>query len=107
MPAQTKLRNQAIVEAIGEQIIDELNRLVQYSHTSLLLEMRKYHEDCINEREVFYDARTSEKLTFDTLWEVIVNSELQDIYESLEDYSQEEVRNYVKDIYPDWRDSMV
>lgn len=107
MPAQTKLKNQAIIEAIGEQIIDDLNRLVQYSHVSLMLEMREYHENCINEREIFYDARTSEKLTFDTLFELIVNSELQDIYDSLQDYSQKAVRNYVKDIYPDWRDTMV
>jgi len=113
MPAQTKLKNQAIIEAIGDQLIDDLNRLVQYSHTSLMLEMREYHENCINEREIFYFDRFdenlsgSEKLNFDTLWELIVNSELQDIYESLQDYSQKAVRNYVKDAYPDWRDTMV
>jgi hypothetical protein len=107
MSIQTKLKNQAIIEAIGEQLIDDLNRLVQYSHVSLMLEMREYHENCINERVIFYDAHTSEKLNFDTLWELIVNAELQDIYESLQDYSQKAVRNYVKDVYPDWRDTMV
>lgn len=107
MSTATLLKNQAIVEAIAEQLIDDLDRLVQYSHVSLMLEMREYHENCINEREIFYDARTSEKLTFDMLFELIVNSELQDIYDSLQDSSQKAVRNYMKDVYPDWRDAMV
>ena len=108
----TLLKNQMIIEAIGEQLIDDLNRLVQYSHPSLELEMRQYHENCINEREIFhvdrFDERLtgSEKLTFDMLFELIVNAELEDIYDSLADSSQKAVRNYVKDIYPDWRESM-
>ena len=106
MSAQTKLKNEMVIEAIGQQIIDDLNRLVQYSDPSLALELRQHHENCINEVEVFYDARTSEKLTFDSLFELIINAELEDIYESLADSSQKAVRNYVKDIYPDWRESM-
>ena len=108
----TKLKNEMVIESIGQQLIDDLNRLVQYSHPSLELEMRQYHENCINEREIFhvdrFDERLtgSEKLTFDMLFELIVNAELEDIYDSLADSSQKAVRNYVKDIYPDWRESM-
>lgn len=107
----TKLKNQMIIEAIGEQLIDDLNRLVQIQPWEEI-EMREYHENCINEREIFHVDHTderltgTEKLTFDMLFELIVNSELQDIYDSLQDYSQKAVRNYVKDIYPDWRESM-
>jgi len=104
MPAQTKLKNQSIIETIGQQLVDDLYSLVKYSHESLTLELHEYHENCINERE---NARTSEKLKFKELFNLIVNSELQDIYESLQDYSQKAVRNYVRDVYPDWRDSMV
>jgi hypothetical protein len=103
---QTKLQNQAIVDAIASKIISELYNRVRYHHATLHLELHKYHEDCINEREIFYDDSNSEKLTFDCIWEFIINSELYNLYESLEGYSQKEVRNYVRDIYPDWRDSI-
>ena len=100
---KTTLQNQAIVDAIASKIIDELNNRVRYSHESLHSEMRKFHEDCINEREVFYDDANSEQFTFDCIWEDIINSELFNLYDSLEGYSQVEVRNYVRDVYPDWR----
>jgi hypothetical protein len=100
---QTTLQNQAIVDAIASKIIDELNNRVRYSHESLHSEMRKFHEDCINEREVFYDDANSEQFTFDCIWEDIINSELFNLYDSLEGYSQTEVRNYVRDVYSDWR----
>jgi hypothetical protein len=100
---KTTLQNQAIVDAIASKIIDELNNCVRYSHESLHSVMRKFHEDCINEREVFYDDTNSEQFTFDCIWEDIINSELFNLYDSLEGYSQVEVRNYVRDVYPDWR----
>ena len=107
----TLLKNQMIIEAIAEQLIDDLNRLVQLQPWEEL-EMRQYHENCINEREICHvdphDERLtgSEKFTFDMLFELIINAELEDIYDSLADSSQKAVRNYVKDIYPDWRETM-
>jgi len=107
----TKLKNEMIIEAIGQQLIDDLNRLVEL-RPWIELEARKYHENCINEREICHvdphDQRLSgsEKFTFDMLFELIINAELEDIYESLADSSQKAVRNYVKDIYPDWRETM-
>lgn len=103
---QTKLQNQTIVDAIASKIVDELYNRVRYSHESLHSEMHKFHEDCINEREVFYDDTNSEQFTFDCIWDVIINSELFNLYDILECYSQKEVRDYVRDVYPDWRDSM-
>jgi len=103
---QTKLQNQTIVDAIASKIIDELYNRVRYSHSEMHTEMHKYHEDCINEKELFYDDTVSEQLTFDCIWEVIINSELFNLYESLEHYSQKEVRDYVRDVYPDWRHSI-
>ena len=100
---QTTLQNQTIVDAIASKIIDELNNRVRYSHESLHSEIRKFHEDCINEREVFYDDDNSEQFTFDCIWEDIINTELHNLYDSLEVYSQKEVRDYVRDVYPDWR----
>jgi len=99
----TTLQNQTIVDAIASKIVDELYNRVRYSHESLHSEMHKFHEDCINERELFYDDTVSEQLTFDCIWEVIINSELYNLYDSLEHYSQTEVRNYVRDVYPNWR----
>ncbi len=103
---QTTLQNQAIVDAIASKIISELYNRVRYSCDDLFIEMHNFHEDCINEREIFYDDTNSEMLTFDCIWELIMNSELHNLYESLEGYSQVEVRNYVRDVYPDWRDSI-
>lgn len=103
---QTTLQNQAIVDAIASKIVDELYNRVRYSCDDLFIEMHNYHEDCINEREIFYDDSNSEKLTFDCIWDRIMNSELHSLYQSLEDYSQQEVRDYVRDVYPDWRDSI-
>jgi hypothetical protein len=100
---QTKLQNQTIVDAIASKIIDELYNRVRYSHESLHSEMHKFHEDCINERELFYDDTISEQLTFDCIWEVIINSELFNLYDSLESYSQKEVKDYVREVYPNWR----
>jgi len=100
---QTTLQNQTIVDAIASKIVEELYNRVRYSHESLHSDMRKFHEDCINEREVFYDDTNSEQFTFDCIWEDIINSELFNLYDSLEVYSQVEVRNYVRDVYPDWR----
>ena len=107
----TLLKNQMIIEAIGQQLIDDLNRLVEL-RPWIELEAREYHENCINEREICHvdphDQRLtgSEKFTFDMLFVEIINCELEDIYDSLADSSQKAVRNYVKDIYPDWRESM-
>jgi len=103
---KTTLQNQAIVDAIASKIISELYNRVHYSCDDLFVEMHKFHEDCINEREIFYDDSNSEQLSFDSIWDLIINSELQNIYESLENYSQKEVRDYVRDVYPDWRDSI-
>jgi len=100
---QTKLQNQTIVDAIASKIVEELYNRVRYSCDDLFVAMHNYHEDCINEREVFYDDTDSEQFTFDCIWEVIINSELFNLYDSLEVYSQVEVRNYVRDVYPDWR----
>lgn len=103
---QTTLRNQTIVDAIASKIVDELYNRVRYSHESLHSEIRKFHEDCINEREVFYDDTNSEQFTFDCIWEDIINTELYNLYDSLEVYSQKEVRDYVRDVYPEWRYSV-
>jgi hypothetical protein len=102
---QTKLQNQAIVDAIASKIISELYNRVRYHHATLHLEVHKYHEDCINEREIIYDD-FRDVLSFNSIWDLIINTELYNLYESLEGYSQKAVRDYVRDVYPDWRDSI-
>lgn len=100
---QTTLQNQTIVDAIASKIIDELNNRVMYSHESLRNEIHRFHEDCINENRIDYEDGDWEQCTFADIWSYIINTELHNLYESLEEYSQKEVRDYVRDVYPEWR----
>lgn len=106
MATQTKLQNEAILDEIARQIIHDLNIQAIYCGVGHTIENRKWHEDCINERTVDLTEDYSETYSFDDIWEIIINSELQNVYDSLELYSQKYVRDYVRDVYPDWRHSM-
>lgn len=106
MSIHTELQNQLILDAIASKILHELdNATKNYHHEDVLLK-RKFHEDCIFEREVG-DQDGTEQYRFENIfqWEII-NSELENVFDSLEGYSQQYVKDYVRDVYPDWRHSM-
>lgn len=106
MAIQTELQNQLILDAIAGKILRELdNAVAGYHHEDVILK-RKFHEDCIFEREVG-DENGTEQFQFENIfqWEII-NSELSDLFESLQHYSQDYVKDYVRDVYPNWRHSM-
>ena len=104
---QTILHNQSVYDAIGAQIVDDLYNHVWSQHSENQNESHKYHEDMIFEREVFYDGGDSEKYYFEQIWQhSIINSEIAEIFDTLQPYGQKSIKDYVRDVYPDWRDSM-
>ncbi len=92
---QTTLRNLSVYHAIGEIIVDNLldKAICQYDP----IECHKYHEDMIFERE---------DNNFQDVWATIVNYEIAELYSSLEEYGRESVKQFVREVYPEWRESM-
>jgi hypothetical protein len=92
---QTTLRNQLVYSAIAQQIVNDLliNATCQYD----TIECHKYHEDMIFERE---------DNNFQDIWARIVNYEIAELYDNLEEYGRESVKQFVREVYPEWRESM-
>ena len=92
---QTTLRNLSVYHAIGEIIVDNLLDKAECQCDTM--ECHKYHENMIFERE---------DNTFQDIWARIINYEIAELYDSLEDYGKESVKQYVQEVYPEWRESM-
>ena len=104
---QTILRNKSVYDAIGAQIVDDLYNHVRHQHSQSQSDIHKYNEDLIFEREIFYEDGTSESFTFEQIWQhSIINSEISELFDALQPYGQQSVKDYVRDVYPDWRESM-
>jgi hypothetical protein len=106
MSTETELQNQLILDTIAKKILTDLdNAVVGYHHEDVLWK-RNFHEDMIFEREIG-DEDGTEQYRFENIfqWELI-NSELENVFDSLEGYSQQYVKDYVRDVYPDWRHCM-
>ena len=106
MAVFTEFHNLTILDEIAKTILSNLDRSVQGLHREDVILKRKFHEDCIFEH-VVGDETGTEKFHFENIfqWEII-NSELQNLFDSLEIYSQQYVKDYVRDVYPDWRESL-
>jgi len=89
------LRNLSVYHAIGEIIVDGLIR--KATCQSDPIECHKWHEDMIREDNNFQ---------FDDVWATIVNYEIAEIFCSLEEYGKESVKKFVREVYPEWRESM-
>lgn len=92
---QTTLRNATVYNAIGQIIVDNLLSEAAWQYDPI--ECHKWHEDIIFERE---------DNTFEDVWGRIVNYEIAELFHNLEDYGKETVKQYVKEVYPEWRESM-
>jgi hypothetical protein len=86
----SNLQNQSVLDAIAAKIVRDLQHRISYSHESRREEIHSYNVACLQE---------TEGLTFADIWEPLINSELENLYNSLEKYSQADVRNYVKEVY--------
>lgn len=107
MSITSTVHNVIICTAIAQQIIEDLNSEVYYSHESLTLDKRRAHENMIFERTIHHESGHEEVFKFEDIWEFdITNSECFDVWEALQDYSREYIKSYVQDVYPDWRDCM-
>ena len=92
---QTTLRNHLVYDAIGQQIVNDLLSKSECQYD--VLECHKWHEDMIFDRQ---------NNTFEDIWQSIVNYENTELYDNLEDYGKASVKQYVREVYPEWRESM-
>lgn len=96
-------RNAIILDYIAMQIIDDLNSAARNRH----IEVRTWHENAIMERSVSLSDDYVEECRFEDIFELYVgNPELQNLYDALETSSQNYVKAFVRDVYPEWRHSM-
>jgi hypothetical protein len=104
---QTILLNQSVYDAIAQQIVDDLYNHVRNQHPDNHNDAHKYHEDLIFEREIDCENGDGERYYFEGIWQhSIINSEIADIFDTLQPYGQKSIKDYVRDVYPDWRESM-
>jgi len=86
----SNFQNQSVLDAIGAKLVRDLRHRISYSHEGLREEIHSYNVACLQE---------TDGLTFADLWDTLINSELENLYNSLEKYSQADVRKYVKEVY--------
>ena len=91
----TSLRNATVYNAIAQTIVDNL--LIEADLWHDPIECHTWHEDMIFERQDH---------TFADIWHRIVNYEIAELFHNLEDYGQNSVKQYVQEVYPEWRESM-